>query len=65
MTEKPTKPAKKRATQAKPKPPVPDQSEIAERAFFIHLEDGGSDELANWLRAERELTANYFLRKKS
>jgi DUF2934 family protein len=58
MTEKPTKPAKKRTTQAKPKPRVPDQSEIAERAYFINLEDGGSDELANWLRAEHELTAS-------
>lgn len=25
--------------------------EIAERAYFIHLEQGSSDELANWLRA--------------
>jgi len=28
-----------------------------ERAYFIHLEDGDSDELGNWLRAERELSA--------
>jgi hypothetical protein len=34
-----------------------DHSQIAERAYFIHLEEGGSDEVANWLRAERELTA--------
>jgi hypothetical protein len=34
----------------------PDHSQIAERAYFIHLEEGSSDELANWLRAERELT---------
>ena len=26
-----------------------------ERAYFIHLEEGGSDQLGNWLRAEREL----------
>ena len=30
----------------------PDQ--IAERAYFLHLERGG-DELENWLTAEREL----------
>ncbi|MBV8429601.1 MAG: DUF2934 domain-containing protein [Solirubrobacterales bacterium] len=33
----------------------PEHSQIAERAYFIHLEEGHSDELANWLRAEREL----------
>jgi Protein of unknown function (DUF2934) len=32
-------------------------SQIAERAYFIHLEEGSSDEMANWLRAERELMA--------
>jgi len=32
-----------------------DHARIAERAYFIHLEEGSSDELANWLRAEREL----------
>lgn len=37
--------------------PSPDHTAISERAYYIHLEDGGSDELANWLRAERELTA--------
>ena len=35
----------------------PSHGEIAERAYFIHLEDGGSDRVANWLRAERELAA--------
>jgi hypothetical protein len=29
---------------------------IAERAYYIHLEEGG-EPLANWLRAERELVA--------
>jgi hypothetical protein len=28
---------------------------ISERAYFISLEEGGGDEFANWLRAEREL----------
>jgi Protein of unknown function (DUF2934) len=35
----------------------PDHSAIAERAYFIHLEEGSPDEVENWLRAERELTA--------
>ena len=35
----------------------PDHSRIAERAYFIHVEEGCSDEVANWLRAERELIA--------
>ena len=34
----------------------PSHDEIAERAYFIHVEEGGSDELGNWLRAESELT---------
>jgi DUF2934 family protein len=52
-------PAKKSANARKPKakPSPPGHDEIAERACFIHLEQGGSDELANWLRAERELKA--------
>ena len=58
MTADP-KPARKRASSRRPKntPPHPDHHEIAERAYFIHLQDGDCDELANWLRAERELTA--------
>lgn len=40
-------------TRAKKHPPA--HGEIAERAYFIHIEEGSSDELANWLRAEREL----------
>ena len=59
MTEKPAKPATKKPTSSrKPKtrPRKPNQGEISERAYFIHLEEGESDELGNWLRAERELT---------
>jgi Protein of unknown function (DUF2934) len=61
MAEKPAKPAKsaskptasrKRAAN----PPEPSRDEISVRAYFIHLEEGRSDELENWLRAERELT---------
>jgi Protein of unknown function (DUF2934) len=63
MSEKPAKPAKpaasKPAGSRKPKTRrrKPDQDEISTRAYFIHLEEGGCDQLANWLRAERELTA--------
>ncbi|MBV9336034.1 MAG: DUF2934 domain-containing protein [Solirubrobacterales bacterium] len=59
MTEKPTKPARKRAAARKPAPrrPKPSHGEISVRAYFIHLEEPGSDQLRNWLRAERELTA--------
>jgi hypothetical protein len=34
-----------------------DPAAIAERAYFIHLDEGSHDEFANWLRAERELSA--------
>jgi len=34
----------------------PSYDEISERAYFISLEEGGGDEVTNWLRAERELT---------
>ena len=33
----------------------PTHRDISRRAYFIHLEEPGSDELGNWLRAEREL----------
>ena len=59
MTDKPAKPARKRVSPRKPKTTrrKPDHEQIAERAYFIHLDEGTSDELGNWLRAERELTA--------
>jgi hypothetical protein len=34
-----------------------DHEQIATRAYFIYLEEGGGDEVENWLRAEHELTA--------
>ena len=46
-----------RSTKPKAKPPEPSHADIAERAYFISLEDGGRDEFENWVRAERELTA--------
>jgi hypothetical protein len=59
MSEKPTKPAAKRVSLRKPKTRrrKPTHDEICVRAYFIHLEAPGSDELGNWLRAERELIA--------
>jgi hypothetical protein len=65
---KSAKPANKPTKSAKPadKPTAsrkrmtrrrkPSHDEIAERAYFIHLEEGGRDQLGNWLRAEDELT---------
>ena len=49
MAANPTKPASKRADsrKRKAKPSQPDDDEIAERAYFIHLEQGSSDELAH------------------
>jgi hypothetical protein len=58
MTEKISKPAPKRATASKPRTRrrKPTQKDIAVRAYFLHLEAPASDQLGNWLRAERELT---------
>ena len=63
MTEKATKPTRRRTRATKPKvvtapqPHEPTHAEISERAYFIALEPGCGDELGNWLRAERELAA--------
>jgi hypothetical protein len=60
MPEKTTKPAVRRTRARKPKtePRRPTHGEIAERAYFIHLEQqSDTDELGNWLRAEAELSA--------
>ena len=35
---------------------VPTAAQIAERAYYLHLDHGG-DEVENWLTAERELAA--------
>ena len=61
-TAKPARPTAKKRSPApragtRGKPRQPDHSQIAERAYLIHLEDGAADDLANWLRAERELKA--------
>jgi Protein of unknown function (DUF2934) len=67
VTDKTTKPAAKRTrkpasrttasrTTAKRRP-KPSHDEISTRAYFIHLEEGLTDEVGNWLRAEQELTA--------
>jgi hypothetical protein len=59
LSENPAKPARRRVSSPGPKTKrrKPDHSEIAERAYFIHLEEDECDELGNWLRAEHELTA--------
>jgi hypothetical protein len=53
-----TAPAKKRNASPRrtARQRAPQHSQIAERAYFIHLTEGSSDEVANWLQAERELT---------
>jgi hypothetical protein len=59
MTDKAAKPATKRMSLRKPKPRrrKPTQDEISVRAYFLSLEATESDDLGNWLRAERELKA--------
>ncbi|HTX33326.1 MAG TPA: DUF2934 domain-containing protein [Solirubrobacteraceae bacterium] len=57
------KPARRAARKRSPVPRTsrkaeqPEHSQIAERAYFIHLEEGSLDEVENWLRAEHELRA--------
>lgn len=61
MTDKPAKTVRRRVHTAKPKAAPerlrPSHAEICERAYYLHLERGEHDELANWLRAENELAA--------
>jgi hypothetical protein len=56
---KAAKPARKRVTGRKPKVArlEPDHGQISERAYYIYLDEGHANEIENWLRAERELTA--------
>lgn len=62
---KPVKPAKPARSADKPtasskrttRRRKASHDEIAERAYFIYIEEGGCDALENWLRAERELTS--------
>ena len=60
MTQKPVKHTKSAARSVRSRPsrargPTPSHVEIAERAYFIHLQEAERDQVANWLRAEREL----------
>lgn len=59
MPEKQTKTTQKRTSspRRRSKKREPEHGRIAERAYFIHLQNGSADELQNWLRAERELRA--------
>jgi len=43
-------------SEPKASPAKPTHDEISLRAYFLYLETPESDELGNWLRAERELT---------
>ncbi len=55
----PKKPAARRTVTRRTKktePIVLRWEHVAERAYYIHLEEGG-DPVENWLRAERELVA--------
>ena len=58
-TKKPAarRPATRRTTKKATEPIVLTWEHVAERAYYIHLEDGG-DPLENWLRAERELVVS-------
>jgi Protein of unknown function (DUF2934) len=58
MTEKASKPTARRTRtrKAKVEPRQPTEAEIAERAYYIHLEESCPDQLGNWLRAEAELS---------
>lgn len=53
-TPKPKSAPRRRTSRAKRAIEV-DHATIAERAYFIHVEEDSHDELGNWLRAEREL----------
>ena len=59
MSAKLSKPVTRRtrSTKSKAKQTQPSHAEIAERAYFISLQEGASDEFENWVRAERELAA--------
>jgi hypothetical protein len=59
MTDKAAKPASKRVSLRKPRSRrrKPTHDEISVRAYFLSMEEPGSDEVGNWLRAERELKA--------
>lgn len=59
MPEKPTKRGLKRSItpRRRTKRSEPEPAQIAERAYFIHLDEGSADQVQNWLRAERELRA--------
>jgi len=56
-----TKPAAKKVTTTRRTKKATERivltwEHVAERAYYIHLEEGG-DPTENWLRAERELVA--------
>jgi hypothetical protein len=59
MTDKAAKSAPKRVSLRKPRTRrrKPSHDEISVRAYFLSMHTPGSDDMGNWLRAERELKA--------
>jgi DUF1365 family protein len=61
MTQKPVKPTKSAdrpaSSRSRTRRRKPSHREIAERAYFIHLEQDERHQVANWLWAGRELAA--------
>jgi Protein of unknown function (DUF2934) len=60
MEKAATKSAKRTTKPASARRPAkrrrqPSHDEISTRAYYIHLDEGRTDEIGNWLRAEEEL----------
>ena len=55
IAEKKTPARKPATTTTRKRKPKIGHDEIAMRAYFLHLQAPHSDQLGNWLRAEREL----------
>jgi hypothetical protein len=54
-TPAPTAPSQDAIAERAPARSAPSHDAIAERAYDIYLRQGSGDEIAHWLRAEREL----------
>jgi hypothetical protein len=62
VPEKPAKPERKQGATSnskarRTKVRSVDQTDVATRAYYISLDEGSSNDIENWLRAEREVTA--------
>jgi hypothetical protein len=61
MEKTAAKPAKRTTKPSSVRRPAkrrrkPSHEEISARAYYIHLDEGRTDDLGNWLRAESELS---------